>query len=70
MPVYWVFQGFLEGYAWMKWKDVPDWLKEYDEEVYQCPVRETLIKPHSSPQGGLNLIHENAGLDDSASLPF
>jgi hypothetical protein len=32
-------------------------------------VQETLIKPHSSPQGGLNLIHENAGLDDSASLP-
>ena len=33
-------------------------------------VKETLIKTHSSPQGGLNLIHETAGLDDSASLPL
>jgi hypothetical protein len=30
---------------------------------------ETLIKPRSSLQGGLNLIHETAARDDSASLP-
>ena len=30
---------YLEGYAWMKWKDVPKWLQEYDEEVYRCPVK-------------------------------
>ncbi len=30
---------YLEGYAWMKWKDVPNWLEEYDEEVYRCPVK-------------------------------
>ena len=32
-------------------------------------LRETLIKAHSSPQGGLILIHETAARDDSASLP-
>lgn len=30
---------YAEGYAWMKWRSVPDWLKEYDEEVYHCPVK-------------------------------
>jgi hypothetical protein len=30
---------YLEGYTWLKWEKVPDWLKEYDEEVYQCPLR-------------------------------
>ena len=33
-------------------------------------LRETLIKPRSSLQGGLNLIHETAARDDSASLPL
>ena len=33
-------------------------------------VEETLIKPRSSLQGGLNLIHETAARDDSASLPL
>ena len=32
--------------------------------------RETLIKPRSSLQGGLSLIHETAARDDSASLPL
>jgi hypothetical protein len=31
---------------------------------------ETLIKSRSSLQGGLNLIHETAARDDSASLPL
>lgn len=30
---------YLEGYAWMKWKDKPEWLKEWDQEVYQCPAK-------------------------------
>ena len=30
---------YLEGYAWMKWKDVPKWVEEYDEAVYRCPVK-------------------------------
>jgi len=33
-------------------------------------VKETLIKPRSSLQGGLNLIHKTAARDDSASLPL
>ena len=30
---------YIEGYAWMKWLSVPGWLAEYDEEVYQCPIK-------------------------------
>ena len=32
--------------------------------------KETLIKPRTSLQGSLNLIHETAGRDDSASPPL
>ena len=30
---------YSEGYAWMKWKDRPRWLEEWDEEVYRCPAK-------------------------------
>jgi hypothetical protein len=33
-------------------------------------LKETLIKTHPSLQGDLNLIHETAASDDSASLPL
>lgn len=30
---------YIEGYAWMKWLSIPSWVAEYDEEVYQCPIK-------------------------------
>ncbi len=43
---------------------------EWLVELGQATSEETLIKPRSSLQGGLNLIHETAAHDDSASLPL
>jgi hypothetical protein len=37
---------------------------------FTAASKETLIKLHSSPQGGLSLIHETAAGDGSASLPL
>ena len=38
--------------------------------VRAIAAKETLIKPRSSVKGGLNLIHDTATRDDSASLPL
>ena len=48
------------------WGMVPSMAKQ----VRLTLAKETLIKPRSSLQGGLNLIHETAARDDSASLPL
>jgi hypothetical protein len=68
-------QVFILGHD-LSWQ-VLDYLEDYDFSLGESEYlllgdlsRETLIKTHSSPQGGLNLIHETAGLDDSASLPL
>lgn len=34
---------YLEGYTWMKWKTVPDWLKEYDEEVTSVLLNQLIL---------------------------
>ena len=40
------------------------------QQATEKALKETLIKSRSSLQGGLNLIHETAARDDSASLPL
>jgi hypothetical protein len=30
---------YAEGYAWLKYADVPLWVKEWDPEIYECPVQ-------------------------------
>ena len=30
---------YAEGYVWLRYKDVPDWMREWDPEIYECPLK-------------------------------
>ena len=30
---------YAEGYVWLRYKEVPDWMREWDLEIYECPLK-------------------------------
>ncbi len=30
---------YAEGCVWLKYKQVPEWMREWDQEIYECPLK-------------------------------
>jgi len=30
---------YVEGYVWLRYKEVPEWMREWDLEIYECPLK-------------------------------